>query len=124
MDRPYAITGEVVHGKKLGRTIGYPTANIALAPNTSLKMGIYAVRARLGGQNLTGVASFGTRPTFDNGPPLLEVFLFDFDGDLYGRELEVAFIAYLRAEMKFDGVDALVRQMDADSSAARRILAG
>jgi riboflavin kinase/FMN adenylyltransferase len=75
------------------------------------------------GERFGGVASFGTRPTFDNGAPLLEVFLFDFKGDLYGRRLDVAFIAFLREELKFDGVDALIRQMDDDSARARAALA-
>ncbi len=75
------------------------------------------------GKRLDGVASFGRRPTFDNGAPLLEVFLFDFKGDLYGAELDVAFIAFIRDELKFDGIDALVRQMDDDSVRARAALA-
>jgi riboflavin kinase / FMN adenylyltransferase len=120
----YSILGKVVHGKKLGRTIGYPTANIALAPDTRLLQGIYAVRMWVGAERINGVASFGTRPTFDNGPPLLEVFLFDFDRDLYGQTVEVEFAAWLRPELKFDGVEPLVRQMDQDSDQARRILAG
>jgi riboflavin kinase / FMN adenylyltransferase len=118
----YSILGEVVHGRKLGRTIGYPTANIALEPNTKLRMGIYAVRMTVNGRSQPGVASFGKRPTFDDGPPLLEVFLFDFAGDLYGQMVEVAFEAYLRPEMKFDGVAPLVAQMDHDSLEARRLL--
>jgi riboflavin kinase / FMN adenylyltransferase len=118
----YAILGEVVHGRKLGRTIGYPTANIALEPDSRLCMGIYAVRLKRGNMLLPGVASFGKRPTFDNGPPLLEVFLFDFSGDLYGETVEVFFEAYLRPEMKFDGVEPLLHQMDKDSAEARRIL--
>jgi riboflavin kinase / FMN adenylyltransferase len=118
---PYTILGEVLHGRKLGRTIGYPTANIALGADTRLRMGIYAVRMRLEGETLDGVASFGTRPTFDNGPPLLEVFLFDFSGDLYGRMVEVQFVQWLRPELKFDGVEPLVAQMNSDSAEARRI---
>src|SRR6202035_843286 len=89
--------------------------------------GIYAVRVGLGqGKDqvrFDGVASFGRRPTFDNGAPLLEVFLFDFDGDLYGKTLDVAFIAFIRDELKFDSVEALVRQMDDDSGRARAALA-
>jgi riboflavin kinase / FMN adenylyltransferase len=118
----YAILGNVVHGRKLGRTIGYPTANIALDPDTRLRMGIYAVRMAFDGRTHAGVASFGKRPTFDNGPPLLEVFLFDYAGDLYGKEVEVAFEAFLRPEMKFDGVKPLIAQMDQDSLEARRLL--
>jgi len=120
---PWFIHGEVIHGEKRGRDLGYPTANIRLDRNCGLKHGIYAVRAGLDGQHLDGVASFGRRPTFDNGAPLLEVFLFDFKGDLYGRRLDVAFIAFLREEMKFSGVDALIRQMDDDSRSARERLA-
>ena len=124
---PWFISGEVIHGEKRGRDLGYPTANIRLDKDCGLKHGIYAVRVALGQDNervfLEGVASFGRRPTFDNGSPLLEVFLFDFRGDLYGKTLDVAFIAFLREELKFDGIDALVRQMNDDSSRARGALA-
>lgn len=119
---PWFINGEVVHGEKRGRDLGYPTANIRLDKNCGLKHGIYAVRVGRGDQRFDGVASFGRRPTFDNGAPLLEVFLFNFKGDLYGSRLDVAFIAFLREELKFDGVDALIRQMDDDSRAARERL--
>jgi riboflavin kinase / FMN adenylyltransferase len=120
---PWFVDGEVIHGEKRGRDLGYPTANIRLDRNCGLKHGIYAVRVGLDGQRFDGVASFGRRPTFDNGAPLLEVFLFDFKGDLYGRRLDVAFIAFIREELKFDGVEALVRQMDDDSRRARERLA-
>jgi riboflavin kinase/FMN adenylyltransferase len=120
---PWFITGEVVHGEKRGRDLGYPTANIRLAQNCGLKHGIYAVRVSRGEQRFDGVASFGRRPTFDNGAPLLEIFLFDFEGDLYGSRLDVAFITFLREELKFDNVTALVRQMDDDSRRARERLA-
>jgi riboflavin kinase/FMN adenylyltransferase len=120
---PWFVTGEVIHGEKRGRDLGYPTANIRLDKNCGLKHGIYAVRVGLGDQRFDGVASFGRRPTFDNGAPLLEVFLFDFKGDLYGSRLNVAFIAFLREELKFDNLDALIRQMDDDSRAARERLA-
>jgi riboflavin kinase/FMN adenylyltransferase len=120
---PWFINGEVIHGEKRGRDLGYPTANIRLDKNCGLKHGIYAVRVGLGDRRFDGVASFGRRPTFDNGAPLLEVFLFDFKGDLYGSRLDVAFIAFLREELKFDGLDALIRQMDDDSRAARERLA-
>ncbi len=124
---PWFITGEVIHGDKRGRGLGYPTANIRLDPNTALKHGIYAVRVGMGGgadaQRYDGVASFGRRPTFDNGAPMLEVFLFDFEGDLYGRTIDVAFIGFIRNEAKFDSVDALVKQMDDDSIKARTMLA-
>lgn len=120
---PWFINGEVIHGEKRGRDLGFPTANIRLDKQCGLKHGIYAVRVGLGEARLDGVASFGRRPTFDNGAPLLEIFLFDFKGDLYGRRLDVAFIAFLREELKFDGVEALVRQMNDDSRLARDRLA-
>jgi riboflavin kinase / FMN adenylyltransferase len=120
---PWFVTGEVIHGDKRGRDLGFPTANIRLDKNCGLKHGIYAVRVGHGERRLDGVASFGRRPTFDNGAPLLEIFLFDFEGDLYGSRLDVAFIAFLREEMKFDSIDALVRQMDDDSRLARQRLA-
>jgi riboflavin kinase / FMN adenylyltransferase len=120
---PWFITGEVIHGDKRGRDLGYPTANIRLDKNCGLKHGIYAVRVGLGEQRFEGVASFGRRPTFDNGAPLLEIFLFDFNGDLYGQNLDIAFIAFIRDELKFDSVEALIRQMDDDSHKARARLA-
>src|SRR5580692_4822565 len=124
---PWFVTGEVIHGEKRGRELGYPTANIRLDNNCGLRHGIYAVRIGRGqGKDqvrFDGVASFGRRPTFDNGAPLLEAFLFDFKGDLYGERLDVAFIAFIRDELKFDGIEALVRQMDDDSVRARAALA-
>src|ERR1700748_3148739 len=120
---PWFVTGEVIHGEKRGRELGYPTANIRLDNNCGLRHGIYAVRAGLGqGEDqvrIDGVASFGRRPTFDNGAPLLEIFLFDFKGDLYGEVLDVAFIGFIREELKFDSIEALIRQMDDDSRKAR-----
>jgi riboflavin kinase/FMN adenylyltransferase len=120
---PWFVTGQVVHGDKRGRTLGYPTANLRLGPDCGLKHGIYAVRVGLGDQRYDGVANFGRRPMFDTGVVLLEVFLFDFSGDLYGAALDVAFIAWIRPELKFDSVDELVRRMDDDSRLARRALA-
>jgi riboflavin kinase/FMN adenylyltransferase len=123
---PWFVTGEVIHGEKRGRDLGYPTANIRLDKNCGLKHGIYAVRVGFGAGKdqlrLDGVASFGRRPTFDNGAPLLEIFLFDFKGDLYGSSLDVAFIAFLRDELKFESIDALVHQMNDDSARARERL--
>lgn len=119
---PWFVTAEVIHGEKRGRDLGYPTANMRLDKHCSLKHGIYAVRVGRGAQRFDAVASFGRRPTFDNGAPLLEVFLFDFTGDLYGAALDVAFIAFIRDELKFDSIDALVRQMDDDSARARAAL--
>jgi riboflavin kinase / FMN adenylyltransferase len=123
LDGPWFVTGEVIHGEKRGRDLGYPTANIRLDRNCALRHGIYAVRVGLGGERLNGVASYGRRPTFDNGAPLLEVFVFDFKGDLYGKTLDVAFIGFIRDEMKFDGIEPLIRQMDDDSAKARAMLA-
>src|SRR5450631_1020660 len=124
---PWFVNGLVIHGEKRGRDLGYPTANILLDRNCGLKHGIYAVRVGRGQgkdqERIDGVASFGRRPTFDNGAPLLEIFLFDFKGDLYGQTLDVAFIAFIREELKFDGVEALVRQMDDDGAQARKRLA-
>lgn len=120
---PWFINGEVIHGEKRGRDLGYPTANIRLDKNCGLKHGIYAVRVARGSERINGVASFGRRPTFDNGAPLLEVFLFDFKGDLYGQKLDVAFIAFIREELKFEGIEALIVQMDDDSAKAKAALA-
>jgi riboflavin kinase/FMN adenylyltransferase len=122
LGRPYTIEGVVIAGQKLGRTLGIPTANIALPPTNRLAHGIYAVRASVEGKCFDGVASFGTRPTVDNGAPLLEVFLFDFSGDLYGKTMEVAFEAYLRPELKFDGLEALKAQMEDDVVKAKAAL--
>ena len=119
---PWFVTGEVVHGDKRGRELGYPTANIRLDNNCALRHGIYAVRVGRGPERFDGVASFGRRPTCDNGAPLLEIFLFDFKGDLYGAALDVAFIGFIRDELKFSSAEALVKQMDDDSARARATL--
>jgi riboflavin kinase/FMN adenylyltransferase len=120
---PWFVAGVVIHGEKRGRDLGYPTANIRLDKNCGLKHGIYAVRVGRGPERYEGVASFGRRPTFDNGAPLLEIFLFDFKGDLYGKALDVAFISFIREELKFDSVEKLVHQMADDSDRARAALA-
>jgi riboflavin kinase/FMN adenylyltransferase len=120
---PWFVSGEVIHGEKRGRDLGFPTANIRLDRNCGLRHGIYAVRVGRGNGRLDGVANFGRRPTFDNGAPLLEVFLFDFDGDLYGTTLDVAFIGFIREELKFDSAEALVARMADDSARAREQLA-
>ncbi|MCW6510493.1 bifunctional riboflavin kinase/FAD synthetase [Lichenifustis flavocetrariae] len=122
LGHPYFVLGTVIHGQKLGRTLGFPTANLKLDPTSRLRHGIYAVRVRGEGLDHGGVASFGRRPTFDNGAPLLEVVLFDFEGDLYGRTLEVDFVAWIRGEEKFDSVDALVVRMNQDAREARTAL--
>ncbi|MBX3514604.1 MAG: bifunctional riboflavin kinase/FAD synthetase [Xanthobacteraceae bacterium] len=116
------VTGEVIHGEKRGRELGFPTANLRLDPTCRLRHGIYAVRAHVGGKSYDAVASFGRRPQFDNGAPLLEVFLFDFEGDLYGQEMTVEFAGFLRDEAKFGSLDALVAQMNRDSEQARALL--
>ena len=124
LGRPFAIEGEVIHGDKRGRTIGVPTLNVALGDYVRPAYGVYATRTRLAdGRIVDGVASFGRRPTFDDGAPRLETFLFDFSGDLYGAHLSVALVDYLRPEAKFDSLKALVAQMDDDAARARAILA-
>jgi riboflavin kinase/FMN adenylyltransferase len=120
---PWFVSGEVVHGDKRGRELGYPTANLRLDPSCGLRHGIYAVRVGIAGQRHDGVANFGRRPMFDVGTVLLEVFLFDFSGDIYGQTIDVAFLEWIRPEMKFDTVDDLVRRMDEDSRIARAALA-
>jgi riboflavin kinase/FMN adenylyltransferase len=120
---PWFVTGRVIGGDRRGRDLGFPTANLALDPACGLKHGIYAVRVAHAGSIYDGVASFGTRPTFDDGAPLLEVHLFDFAGDLYGAEIVVAFMGWIRAELKFDSVDALVIRMNEDARLARLALA-
>jgi len=123
LTRPFAIAGVVQHGDKVGRTIGYPTANIALGSYLRPAYGIYAVRGHLpDGRVMNGAANIGIRPSFDPPKELLEVYFFDFDEDLYGQLIEVDLIAYLRPEAKFDSLDALTTQMDADCAAARAIL--
>ena len=123
LGRRFMIGGRVVHGRKLGRELGYPTANVRLGRRLSPVTGIFAVWVHgVGDRPMPGVASLGVRPTVDGVEPLLEAHLFDFDGYLYGRRIEVDFVAKLRDEIKFDGLDALVVQMDADAAQARRIL--
>ena len=125
LTRPFAIQGTVVHGDKRGRELGYPTANMELGDYQRPRYGIYAVRARLDdGRVVDGVANLGIRPSFDPPKELLEPYFFDFDGDLYGRRIEVALIAYLRGEAKFDSLDALKAQMAADCEDAKRRLHG
>ncbi len=119
---PWFVTGQVVHGDQRGRELGYPTANLRLDPGCGLRHGIYAVRVEVGGRRYDGVANFGRRPMFDTGVVLLEVFLFDFSGDLYGRTLDVAVIAWVRPEFKFDTVEELVHRMDEDCRIAHMAL--
>jgi riboflavin kinase / FMN adenylyltransferase len=119
---PWFVSGVVQHGDARGRTLGFPTANIALDAGSQLRHGIYAVRVGVGETLYGGVASFGRRPTFDNGAVLLEVFLFDFAGDLYGRRIDVAFVGWIRPELKFASADELITRMHEDARAARAIL--
>jgi riboflavin kinase/FMN adenylyltransferase len=123
LTRPFAIEGVVEHGDKRGRTIGYPTANVALGPYLRPRYGIYAVRGRLAdGRVLDGAANLGVRPMFEPRE-LLESFFFDFAGDLYGQVIEVELVSFIRPEARFDGLDALTAQMDRDCAEARRRLA-
>ena len=123
LTRPFAIEGEVVRGDGRGKELGWPTANMELGNYLRPKYGIYAVRVRLeDGSEHDGVASLGVRPMFDPPQELLEAVLFDFDGDLYGRTIEVALHHYLRPEAKFDGIDALKAQMNRDAAEAKRLL--
>jgi riboflavin kinase / FMN adenylyltransferase len=124
LTRPFTIEGIVQHGDKLGRSIGYPTANLALGDYLRPAYGIYAVRGTLpDGRVVEGAANLGIRPSFDPPKELLEPFFFDYSGDLYGRRIEVALASFLRPEARFDTLDALVAQMDADCAEARRRLA-
>ncbi|QPC98625.1 bifunctional riboflavin kinase/FAD synthetase [Qipengyuania soli] len=125
LTRPFAIRGVVQHGDKRGREIGYPTANLPVEQYLRPKYGIYAVTGRIlaSGQVLKGAANIGIRPQFDPPKELLEPYFFDFSGDLYGQEIEVAFHYFLRGEAKFDSLDALIEQMDRDCARAKELLA-
>jgi riboflavin kinase / FMN adenylyltransferase len=122
LGHPFVIMGKVIEGDKRGRTLGFPTANLLPDPSCRLGHGVYAVRVVVGDKTYDGVASYGRRPTFDNGRALLEAYLFDFSGDLYGETIEVLFIEWIRAEEKFDSAAALVAQMKQDEARARAIL--
>ncbi|MBM3616988.1 MAG: bifunctional riboflavin kinase/FAD synthetase [Alphaproteobacteria bacterium] len=122
LGRPYAIRGLVIKGDQRGRTLGFPTANIRPSPLFLPKAGVYAVRVELDGEQMAGVANLGTRPTVDGTRRLLEVHLFDRNIDLYGRKLSVQLTDFIRAEKKFDGLDALKAQIAEDSATARRLL--
>ncbi|TCT20406.1 bifunctional riboflavin kinase/FAD synthetase [Thermomonas haemolytica] len=125
LGRPYAIAGRVVHGRQLGRTLGYPTANLRYGGKVPALRGIFATWVHgVGATPWPAVASFGTRPTVDGVEPLLEAHLFDFEGSLYGQRIEVEFVAHLRDEEKFPDLPALVAQMQRDEAHARAILAG
>jgi riboflavin kinase/FMN adenylyltransferase len=123
LGRPYSMRGRVLRGQQLGRTLGFATVNIAMRRRQLPLAGILAVRVHGAGlEGWPGVASLGTRPTVNGVEPLLEAHLFDFAGDLYGRELEVEFVAKLREELRFEALDLMVEQMHKDAAAARRIL--
>lgn len=123
LGRPYSMTGRVVQGNRLGRTLGFPTANLQIERRRTPVQGIFAVRVRgVADGPLPGVASLGTRPTVDGEHTLLEAHVFDFSGDLYGREIEVEFVAKLREEECFSNLAALTQQMHVDAAQARRIL--
>ena len=124
LGRPYRMSGRVVRGRQVGRTLGFATANVDIRRRQSAVLGIFAVRVSgLAGGPVDAVASVGTRPTFDLVKPLLEVHLFDFDHDIYGETIYVDFIEHIRSEVKFDSVDDLVAQMNEDTENARSILA-
>lgn len=123
LGRRWIVEGEVVHGDKRGRDLGFPTANIRLAPETRLKHGIYAVRALVRDRIVDGAASYGRRPQFDDGAPLFETYLMDFSGQLYGERLRIELASFLRPEERFESVDALIAQMARDVDAARAVLA-
>lgn len=117
------VVGTVIHGEKRGRELGFPTANIQLPGDCKLRHGIYAATlTRRGGAALPAVASYGRRPQFDDGPPLLEVFVFDFEGDLYGEEVIVTLYDWIRPERRFPSIDALVQTMSDDCFRAREVL--
>src|ERR1700719_3609584 len=120
---PWFVSGPVIHGDQRRRELGFPTANLKLDAACGLRHGIYAVRVAAGERRYSGVASFGRRPMFDTGAVLLEVFVFEFAGDLYGQNIDVAFIDWIREERMFDSAGALIVQMQDDSRLAREALA-
>lgn len=122
LGRHYSIEGTVVHGASRGHELGFPTANIQTSNELVPANGVYAVVAQVGGRKFKGVASIGIRPTFDSGPLSLEVFIFDFDGDLYGKHLEVSFVSRLRGEVRFPDADALIAQIRKDVENAKQVL--
>jgi len=122
LGHPWYVSGEVIHGEKRGRELGFPTANIRLDPPCKLKHAIYAVRAHVGWKVYEAVASYGSRPQFDDGAPLLETFIFDFSEDIYGQDVTIEFVGFIRDEAKFESLDALVARMNRDSDEARALL--
>lgn len=124
LGRRWLVSGSVIGGAKRGTGLGYPTANVPMPKGTALGHGIYAVRAHVGDAVHDAAAYLGTRPTFDDGMPVLEVFLLDFDGDLYGQDMEVEFVDFIRGDRKFDYPDDLIAQMTADVAQVRDVLKG
>ncbi|MEZ0389919.1 MAG: riboflavin kinase, partial [Verrucomicrobium sp.] len=123
LGRPYTVLGEVVAGRQLGRTLGFPTANVRVENEELPPTGVYAVRALMDGQTYGGVANLGFRPTVSSeGDRTLEVHLFEASGDFYGHQMEVAFVKKLRDEKKFDGLEALKAQIATDAAEARQVL--
>ena len=124
LGHPFAIEGVVEHGRQLGRTIGFPTANVALADYVRPRFGVYATRTRLpDGREIAGVANIGVNPTIDGEiAPRLEVWLFDFDEDIYDQTIETDLVAFLRDEAKFDGLEPMVKQIELDAAQARVLL--
>ena len=120
----WRVSGKVVGGAKRGTGLGFPTANVPMPKGTALGHGIYAVRAHVGREHHDAAAYLGTRPTFDDGKPVLEVFLLDYDGDLYGREIDVEFVDFIRADRRFETIEALKEQMAKDVARVRQVLAG
>ncbi len=123
LGRRWSVEGVIVEGQKLGRTLGFPTANFTLGEIIEPRRGVYVTRANVDGEGYDAISNFGRRPTVGSDAPLLETHLLDFAGDLYGKEITVAFVNFIRDEQKFDGLDALKAQIAKDSEKARAILA-
>ncbi len=124
LGRPFSLRGPVVHGKERGRSIGYPTANMAVTPDRALPgFGVYVTRSTAGGRTYASATNIGLNPTFADPVPTVETYILDFEGDLYGRELRVEVLHRLRGEMKFDGIDALTAAIGADVEATRAYFA-
>jgi riboflavin kinase/FMN adenylyltransferase len=123
LGRWYSLRGRVIHGKKLGRTIGFPTANLQICPDCLIPAyGVYATTATVDGVQYAAATNVGVRPSVDNGPPSVEAFILDYDRDLYGHEIELAFVRFLRPEMRFENVQGLIDQMRRDVVQTRRVL--
>jgi riboflavin kinase/FMN adenylyltransferase len=124
LGRPFAIEGVVQKGRQLGRKLGFPTANVPLGDYVAPKFGVYATRTRLAdGRRLGGVANIGVNPTTGTVDPRLEVWMFDFDEDIYGETIETELIAFLRPEEKFVSIEAMVEQIWLDAAQARQLVA-